>query len=125
MGPKKRIKLSINVVRNRIKKTIDDEESEADEGDTINLAKFIITFLKVTSINTWFKYKFGFIILAKNFGLEVHLPNPVKEENKDDVPVGETAIKRLVEQLTKDWLINCTNSVVELDNYDKFPLPFH
>ena len=125
MGPKKRIKLSINIVRNRIKKTIDDEESEADEGDTINLAKFIITFLKVTSINTWFKYKFGFIILAKNFGLEVHLPNPVKEENKDDVPVGETAIKRLVEQLTKDWLINCTNSVVELDNYDKFPLPFH
>ena len=125
MGPKKRIKLSINVVRNRIKKIIDDEESEADEGDPINLAKFIIAFLNVTSINTWFKYKFGFIILAKNFGLEVHLPNPMKEENKDDVPVGETAIKRLVEQLTKDWLINCTNSVVELDNYDKFPLPFH
>ena len=125
MGPKKRIKLSINVVRNRIKKIIDDEESEADEGDPINLAKFIITFLKVTSINTWFKYKFGFIILAKNFGLEAHLPNPMKEENKDDVPVGETAIKRLVEQLTKDWLINCTNSVVKLDNYDKFPLPFH
>ena len=125
MGPKKRIKLSINVVRNRIKKIIDDEESEADEGDPINLTKFIITFLKVTSINTWFKYKFGFIISAKNFGLEVHLPNPMKEENKEDVPVGETAIKRLVEQLTKDWLINCTNSVVELDNYDKFPLPFY
>ena len=125
MGPKKRIKLSINVVRNRIKKIIDDEESEADEGDPINLAKFIITLLKVTSIKTWFKYKFGFLILAKNFGLEVHLPNPMKEENKEDVPVGETAIKRLVEQLTKDWLINCTNSVVELDNYDKFPLPFH